>query len=96
MFKLVARLLYVATVSVQALIVLRISLIFFNIPDGGSIVNSILRWSGYFVSPFKGVLDFEVLQINVFRLELVSVVALFFYLIIGYVVIEMVKAFSTD
>lgn len=96
MIKFLARILYTFLSLVQALIIFRIAIIFFNLEKSNEIITWIYSTSNYFVSPFKGILQSETLNIANFTLELTSVVALFVILILGFVIIEIIKAFSID
>lgn len=96
MFKLFARIAYVIIDLIQALIIFRFAIIFFNISSSNSIIKWILNKSATFVSPFKGILDSDTLKLGTFTLDLNSIVAFFFFLILGFVIIEIIRAFSTD
>lgn len=96
MFKLFARIAYTIAVLIQSLLALRFVIILFNVNRDNQIIKWVMDTSSTFVSPFVGVLDKSVIQINGFSADLTTVVAWFFYLIAGFIAIEIVKAFSTD
>lgn len=96
MFKLIARLGYTVLVFVEAIIIVRIAVSMFNINTANRIVSWIISTSEIFINPFKGILANEYLRVLGFNLELTSVAALFFYMILAFVTIEIVKAFSSD
>lgn len=96
MIKFVARIAYTVLSIIQALIIFRIMIILFSLNTSNSIISWIYNQSSIFVSPFKGILENEFLTIVNFKLELTSIVALFVYLIIGFVIIEIIKAFTME
>lgn len=96
MFKLFARIAYTIVVFIQGLIVLRFVILLFNVKATSSLIKWILDNSNTFVSPFNGVLETSTLSLGSLNLDLTSIVAFFFYMILGFVTIEIVKAFSTD
>lgn len=96
MFKLFARIAYTIAVLIQSLLALRFVIILFKVNTGNQIIKWVMDTSDPFVSPFIGVIEKSVIQINGFNADLTTVVAWFFYLIAGFIAIEIVKAFSTD
>jgi hypothetical protein len=96
MFKLFGRLIYTAAVLVQALILTRFVALALNASKTNPLIKWVIDSSNTFVQPFIGILDNEFLKVAGFSLELTSVVAFFFFLIIGFISIEIVKAFSID
>ena len=96
MIKFIARIAYTILSIIQALIIFRIAIILLALNTGNSIISWIYNQSNVFVSPFRGILENEFLNIANFKLELTSIVALFVYLIIGFVFVEIIKAFTTE
>lgn len=93
MFKLLFKIIYSAVVFVEMIVGFRIVLGFLN-PD---ITNTFVSWvydaSSYFITPFKGIVS-EYLTIDKFSIELTPFVALVFYIIVGFAISEIIKAFS--
>lgn len=96
MFKLLARLAYTVAVLIQALLMLRFIIILFKVNTSNSIISWVMNTSNGFVSPFNGVLSNPNLVINGFVVDLTIIVALFFYLVVGFIAIEILKAFSIN
>jgi methionyl-tRNA synthetase len=57
--------------------------------------NWVFNTSTMFVKPFEGIVTSS-LQINNFTLELTPFVALLFYIIIAFVLSELLKSFSRE
>lgn len=96
MFKLFARIAYTIAVLIQSLLALRFVIILFNVNTTNQIIKWVMDTSSPFVTPFVGVLEKSSIQINGFTADLTTVVAWFFYLIAGFIAIEIVKAFSME
>ncbi len=95
MIKLLLRLLYTAITFIEALIGIRFILLFINANKSNSLVNWVYEYSEPFVKPFYGITS-STLELFGVKLDLNSLVALAFYMVVGYVVIELIKAFSRD
>lgn len=95
MFRLLARILYVGLLFIEALVAGRFILLLINASMENSLVAKALEWSNYLVSPFRGIVD-DSLVLGNLRFDLTSIVALVFYMILAFVAMEMIKAFSAD
>ncbi|PKN02792.1 hypothetical protein CVU76_02060 [Candidatus Dojkabacteria bacterium HGW-Dojkabacteria-1] len=92
MISLIFRILYTLTTFLQTLIVFRIILKVINADSTNSIVSWIYNMTETFIEPFKGIVADEML-IDRFTLELTPIIALLFYAILGFVFVELSKAF---
>ena len=95
MLKLIIRLAYFIVIFVEGLIITRIVLIIINANLENNFANWAFNTSTMFVKPFEGIITSS-LQINNFSLELTPFVALFFYIIIAFVLSELLKSFSRE
>lgn len=96
MFKLIARIAYTALVIIEAGIIFRLAVLIFNLNQSNTYILWLMHVTNILVAPFKGVLSSEYLLIGNWSIELVSIVALFFYVILAFITVEIIKAFSTD
>lgn len=96
MFRLLARIAYTIIVLIQGIIAIRFVARLFNLNSSNELVKWVIETSEIFVSPFYGVLDQSTLVVNGFTLDLNALVAGFFFLIAGFICIEIVKAFSAN
>jgi len=92
MLSLIFRILYTLTTFLQTLIVFRIILKIINADPTNNIVSWIYNITETFIEPFKGIIAEEML-IDRFILELTPILALLFYAILGFVFVELSKAF---
>jgi len=92
MISLIFRILYTLTTFLQTLIVFRIILKVINADSTNSIVSWIYNMTETFIEPFKGIVADEML-IDRFTLELTPIITLLFYAILGFVFVELSKAF---
>ncbi len=95
MFRLVARIIYTVLLLIEALVSIRFVLILVNANKNNEIVNLVMKNSEYFIQPFKGIVD-DILIFGSLRFELTSIIALVFYMILAFVAVEMIKAFSNS
>jgi hypothetical protein len=95
MLKLIIRLAYFAVIFIEGLIITRIALLVMNANLENNIANWVFNTSTMFITPFEGIVTSS-LQINNFTLELTPFVALLFYIIIAFVLSELLKSFSRE
>ncbi len=95
MLKLIIRLAYFGIIFVEGLIITRIVLLVINANLENNLANWVFNTSTTFVKPFEGIVTSS-LQINNFTLELTPLVALLFYIIIAFVLSELLKSFSRE
>lgn len=93
--KAILRLFYVLTQLVEALIAIRFILLMLGANTSNYLVASVYKYSEPFVQPFKGIVtkDFDIFGL-IFDVN--SLVALFFFTILGYILLSLIKAFSVD
>jgi hypothetical protein len=95
MLKLIIRLAYFAVVLIEGLILTRIVLLVINADLENDFAGWMFDTSSIFVKPFEGIVTTS-LQINDFTLALTPFVALLFYIIIAFVLTELLKSFSRE
>ncbi len=95
MLKLIIRLAYFGVIFIEGLIITRIALLVMNANLENNIANWVFNTSTMFLTPFEGIVTSS-LQINNFTLELTPFVALLFYIIIAFVLSELLKSFSRE
>jgi len=95
MLKLIIRLSYFAVIFLEGLIITRIVLLAINANPENNFANWVFNTSTLFVKPFEGIVTSS-LQINNFTLELTPFVALIFYIIMAFVLSELLKSFSRE
>ncbi len=95
MLKVIIRLAYFTVIFVEALVLTRIVLLLINASTQNPFASWVLGSSTMFVQPFEGIVATS-LQINNFSLPLTPLVALLFYIILAFVLSELLKSFSAD
>lgn len=95
MLRLLLKLVYTANTLVEALIIVRVFLSIFAKSSTHSFVEWVNSISEIFISPFKDIVP-SVLVIDNFEITITPVIALFFYAIAGFVLSELIKAFSSN
>ena len=95
MLKLIIRLAYFGVIFIEGLIITRIVLLVLNANLENKFANWVFNNSTIYVKPFEGIVTSS-LQINNFTLELTPLVALLFYIIIAFVLSELLKSFSRE
>ncbi len=95
MLKLLIRLVYTATMLIEALIMTRIVLSIINANIQNTIVSWIMNTSDIFVKPFEGITT-NAIQIDRFTLSLTPIVALVFFMIAAFILSELLKSFSRE
>jgi hypothetical protein len=95
MLKLIIRLGYFAVILVEALVLTRIVLLIINANTQNAFAKWVMATSSRFVNPFEGIVTTS-LEINNFTLPLTPLVALLFYIILAFVLSELLKSFSRE
>lgn len=93
MFKLIAKIIYTVLLFIETIVAIRFVLKLIDASTSNAFVNWIMVYSQQFVDPFKGILS-ETMTIGGLQLELTSIVALVCYMIIAFVIVELIKTFS--
>ncbi|KKR06076.1 MAG: hypothetical protein UT34_C0001G0116 [candidate division WS6 bacterium GW2011_GWF2_39_15] len=95
MLRLFTKLIYSLILLIQALVSIRFVLLLIDASAKNSLVNLVYQYSEYFVRPFRGITQ-DVFVLAGVEFDLTSLVALAFFIILGYITYEMVKAFSRE
>lgn len=85
------KILYILTTFIETILGLRILLKIVNANTQHQFVSWILNTSDIFISPFKGILSNEIC-LDTYCIELTPIVALSFFLIVGFVFSEIAKS----
>ncbi len=93
MFKLLARIAYTILTLIEALVAIRFVLLLIKANPNNELVALVLKYSEYFVKPFYGITN-DVLNVGGIVFDLTSIIALVFYMVLAFVAIELVRAFS--
>lgn len=93
MFKLIAKLIYTVLLVIETIVAIRFVLKMIDASTSNSFVNWIMVNSEMFVAPFRGIIS-ESMTIGGLELELTSIVALTCYMIVAFVMVELIKTFS--
>ncbi len=90
--KIIAKLLYIVITIIETTIAIRIVLKLLNAPPHNPLANIIYRYSDLFLRPLAGLggtTYFEGILIDVN-----AIIGLFFYMIIMFIIVEIIKALS--
>lgn len=93
MLSLLFKLLYAADLLVEASIVMRIVFSIVKANDSNTFVKWVYDISTMFIQPFDGIIE-KSLKIDNFTIDLNPLIALVFYIVIAFVLSELIKAFS--
>jgi hypothetical protein len=95
MLRLILKLLYAATSLIEGLIIVRILLSILARNSSHTVIRWVNDTSTMFIAPFEGIVP-SVLVIDNLEIALTPLIALVFYAIVGFVLSELVKAFSSN
>lgn len=95
MLRLILKLAYTGDILIETLIIIKILLSIFAPNSTHSFVEWVQNISQLFISPFQGIAP-SVLVIDNIELAITPIIALVFFAIIGFVLSELIKAFSHD
>jgi len=93
MLSLLFKILYAIDLLVETSIVMRIILLILNANQSNTFVSWVYDISTIFITPFESIIA-QSIRIDNFTMELTPLVALVFYIVIAFVLSELVKAFS--
>ncbi len=96
MFRLLARIAYTILVLIEALVAIRFVLIMISANRANELVNMVFNYSDKFVNPFIGIASISNMNIIGLTFDITTLIALAFYMILAYVCIELIKAFSRE
>ncbi len=95
MFRVLAKLGYMALVLIEGLVSIRFVIILINANPQNSLIAMALRVSEIFVRPFYGVTT-DTIKFSGITFDLTCLVSLLFYMILGFICLELIKAFSEN
>lgn len=95
MIKLLIRLAYFVCIFIEGVIGLRIILHFINAKQENYLVQWVTNISNIVTMPFQGIVD-SIIKIWKFELPSVLVVSLFFYIVAGIVLSELLKSYRNN
>ncbi len=93
MVRLIAQILYSLDLLIESLISIRFVFKLFNANPVNSIVHWVYNASDIFIRPFVGIVNAD-WHIGSFFIDVNALVALVVYMIIAFVLIEVIKAFT--
>lgn len=93
MFRLVAKIIYTILLIIETFIAIRLVFIFLNASKVNEIVSFIYDISEYFVNPFNGIVA-DTVKIGRFTIDTTALLALIVYMVIAFIFIEMIRAFT--
>ena len=95
MLRLIFRLLYTAIAFIEVVLIFRIVLSFMDPDMSNSLVSWVYYLSDIFMMPFKGITA-QSMQIESLTIETTPIIALLAYIIIAFILSELVKAFNSS
>lgn len=95
MIKLLIRLAYFLCIFIEGVIGLRIILHFINANSENYLVKWVTNISNIVTTPFQGIVD-SIIKIWKFEIPSVLVVSLFFYIVAGIVLSELLKSYRNN
>lgn len=93
MFKLIAKLIYTVLLAIETIVAIRFVLKLIDASRANAFVDWIIVNSEQFVAPFRGIIS-ETMTVGGLEFELTSIVALICYMIVAFVIVELIKTFS--
>ncbi len=93
MLKLLAKIAYIVVLLAQLLVVARFLLKLVNANEENFFASWIFNKSGIILEPLRGLVQ-DYITIWRFEIEFISLFAIFFLMIVAYILKEMVKTFS--
>ncbi|MBN1618828.1 YggT family protein [Candidatus Dojkabacteria bacterium] len=94
-FRVVAKIIYTVLVIIETLIVIRFVFKLVGSNAANVIVNWVYNASNVFVDPFKGIIPVN-WTIGRFIIDLDAVLALIVYMVLAFIIVEILKVFSAD
>lgn len=95
MISLVLKFLYFVAQLVEALLAIRFIFIFVNANKDNRFVQWVYENSSAFVSPFEGVITYDA-NIFGFPIDVNTLIAIFFFGILGYLLLSMSRTFQSE
>lgn len=94
-FRIVAKVLYIFLVGIETVIALRFVFKLIGANGSNFIVSTIYSVSDVFIEPFVGIVSGD-WSLGRFYVDVPALVALVIYMIIAFVLIEIIKVFSSS
>ena len=92
-FRIIAKVLYVVLVGIETVIALRFVFKLIGSNPSNVVVNAVYSASDIFIDPFTGIVSGD-WSLGRFFVDVPALVALIFYMIIAYVLVEIIRVFS--
>lgn len=92
-FRVIAKVIYMILLGIETLVGIRFVFKLIGANEGNAIVNLVYQFSAVFIAPFRGIIDGD-FYIGRFFVDVDALVALVVYMIVAFVVIEVIKVFS--
>ncbi len=93
MFKLIAKIFYTILLLIESLILIRFILKFIGAPSYNVLAKISYRYSDFFLQPVRGLVGGG-FYLGGYFIDTLALVGLFFYMILAFITIELIKAFS--
>lgn len=93
LIRIIAQILYTIDLLIETIISLRFIFKLFGASEANAIVRWIYEISGAFISPFEGIITAN-WHIGSLYIDVNALVALVVYMLVAFVLIEIVKAFT--
>lgn len=93
MFKLIAKIIYTLLVLIETLIAIRFVLKLIEASSGIKLVDLVYTYSDFFLGFLYGIVPSETIWFG-FNIDLLALLGLGFYMILAFVAIELIRAFS--
>jgi len=93
-FRLLSKILYTILLIIETFVALRFVFKLVGANDSNWIVKFVYELSGIFVRPFVGILNGD-WNLGRFYIDVDALIALLVYMIAAFVVVEIMKVFST-
>lgn len=92
-FRVVSKILYTILLIIETLISIRFIFKLIGADPNNGVVKGIYEISGIFVDPFKGIVSGN-WYIGDFYIDVDAIIALIVYMIMAFIVVELIKVFS--
>jgi uncharacterized protein YggT (Ycf19 family) len=89
------KIVYAIVQLIEGLLAVRFILEFFSANNANSFVSWIYQYSDPFIKPFEGVITYK-FSLFGFPIDINTLVAIFFFAILGYMILGLVKAFRSE
>lgn len=94
MFKVLSKILYTILLIIETVIAIRVVFKFINAEAANQLVGFVYSLSENFVKPFGGIITNNI-KLGKFTIDTTAILALIVYMVIAFILVEMIKVFST-